>query len=108
MSARPSSSASMTSAPRSRSMVATVLLPLPSPPVSPTRNMKLQTSPQARRTNSIGHKHRDSQRSHPAGHRRVGSSHVKSLGMHVTHDRRAAFGEDFSPLAIAGKEFLKL
>ena len=39
MSARPRASASMTCAPSERSIAATVDLPLPSPPVSPTRSI---------------------------------------------------------------------
>ena len=43
ISVRPSSSASITSAPSSRNICATVLLPLPRPPVDPTRSIGLES-----------------------------------------------------------------
>src|ERR1700722_18983640 len=107
MSSRPISSASMTSAPSSRRYAETVLLPLPRPPVSPTRNIVLYASAQFRGAHSVGHEHGDGQWADAAGDGRISAGDFKGLGMDVANDGRAAFGEALGTLAVAGKEALE-
>src|ERR1700735_3668117 len=108
MSARPSWSASTTSAPSARSKSATVLLPLPSPPVSPPRSTGLKTPPHFSRAHGVGHQHGNSQRTHASGHRRIGAGLLKSFGIDITHNRRSALQKRGFALFVAGKVAFEL
>jgi hypothetical protein len=105
ISARPISSASITSAPKfAQKTACTVLLPLPNPPVRPTRKHTLTAPaaslPRAPCWPSASRSSADPRLPAPACRRRP----ARSLWMHVAHNRRTALREAGFALLIAGEE----
>src|SRR3954447_12328133 len=94
----------MTAAPSSANMPATVLLPLPSPPVNPTRSiLDRQPAPEFRGAYRIRHQHGNGKRPDPAGHRGIGSGQGVGFGKYVSNNDRTLLPEGFFTASIAGE-----
>ena len=89
-------------------MAATVLLPLPRPPVRPTRSIGYSPRRILGGAHGVGHQHGNRQQAHAAGHRRVGAGNLEGLGIDVAHDRRSALGECGFALGVALEEAVEL
>ena len=98
-------SASSTWQPSSRSIAATVVLPVAIPPVRPTRSIRVwpprrwvharlsAPAPQAGCLHRVAHQHGDGQRPHAARHRRDRSGDFRDARMNVAHQHGAFLAE---------------
>src|ERR1700677_3819622 len=98
----------MTAAPSPANMAATVLLPLPRPPVNPTRSiLGGQSAPQLCCAHCVCHQHGNGKRPDAAGNGSIGFSQCVRFGKHIPNDDRTLLQEGFLAASIPGKITIK-
>src|SRR5882757_187425 len=98
----------MTAAPSSANMPATVLLPLPSPPVNPTRSiLDRQPASEFRRAHRVRHQHGNGKRPDASGNWGISSGEGVRFGKYVSNNDRTLLPKGFFTASIAGEVALE-